>query len=219
MERIIDFLKNCPKVNPQGENITLVAATKMVTPETIKQAALLGIEHIGENKAQEFTQKHPFYPPATYHFIGHLQTNKVKQIVGKAHLIQSVDSIKLLTAIEEFAKSTNLTQNILLEVNIANDKSKHGFLKEELFDALTFASGLKNICVQGLMTVLPKCENKNKLTSLCLQLRSLYDIIKEDNPSIEYLSMGMSCDYLTAIECGSNMIRIGSLLFGERDYS
>lgn len=219
MERITTFLNNCPKTNSKGENITLVAATKMVTPDLINQAFSLGINNIGENKAQEFTQKYPFYPPATYHFIGHLQTNKVKQVVGKAHLIQSVDSLKLLTAINTCAEALNITQNILLEVNIGNDEAKHGFLKEEVFDALSVASSLKNVYLQGLMTVLPKCENKNKLASLCLQMRNLYDIIKEGNPSIEYLSMGMSCDYLTAIECGSNMIRIGSLLFGERDYS
>ena len=191
----------------------------MVTPDIINQAFLLGIKHIGENKVQEFTQKHQFYPPACYHFIGHLQTNKVKQIVGKAHLIQSVDSIKLLTAINNCAEALDITQDILLEVNVAKDEAKHGFFEEDVFNALCIASSLKNVCVKGLMTVLPKCENQNKLASLCLQMRKLYDIIKEGNQSIEYLSMGMSSDYLTAIECGSNTIRIGSLLFGERHYN
>ena len=219
MERITSFLKNCPTVNNLGENITLVGATKTVEPEKIKEAVLLGLKHIGENKAQEFIEKYPLYPPATYHFIGHLQTNKVKQIVGKAHLIHSVDSIRLLTAINERAKALDITQNILLEVNVAKDVAKHGFFKEDLFDALAYANTLTNVCVQGLMTVLPKCENKDKLASLCLQMRELYDIIRKDNPSFKFLSMGMSGDYLTAIECGSNMIRIGSLLFGKRRYS
>ena len=218
MEKIKAFLQNCPKQNNLGENITLVGATKTVNAQIIADAGALGLKHIGENKAQEFNEKYPLYPPATYHFIGHLQTNKVKQIVGRAHLIHSVDSIRLLNAINAQATTLNIKQNILLEVNIANDQAKHGFLKEELFDALSYANGLQGVCVQGLMTVLPKCENKDKLASLCLQMRELYDIIKKDNANFKFLSMGMSGDYLTAIKCGSNMIRIGSLLFGERHY-
>ena len=219
MERVRDFLNNLPKTNNLGEEITLVGATKTVDADKIKQAFDHGILHVGENKAQEFLQKFNNYPrDATLHFIGHLQTNKVKQLVGKVNLIQSVDSLKLLNEINECALKQNITQDILLEVNIANDQNKHGFLKEEIVNAVRHANLLPCVNVLGLMTVLPKCENKEKLCKLCLHMRNLYDIIKESNPSFRYLSMGMSGDYETAIQNGSNMIRIGSLLFGDRDY-
>ena len=218
MLNVVDFLKNIPKTNAYGENITVVGATKMVDTATIKQAVSLGLTDIGENKVQEFIEKYDDYPTANYHFIGHLQTNKVKYLVGKVHLIQSVDSIKLLNAINEQAKKHSIVQRILLEVNIANDPNKHGFSHEEVIDAVLKATSLENIQLEGLMTVLPKYENKNNLVSICLQMRALYDIINKDIFRLKYLSMGMSNDFDVAIECGSNMIRIGSAIFGERNY-
>ena len=218
MLNITNFINDFPKYNKFGEKITLVGATKMVHPEVINQAYTQGILHVGENKVQEFTQKLPFYPPATLHFIGHLQSNKVKYLVGKVHLIQSVDSLKLLNEINKQAQKLQIIQEILIEVNIGKDENKHGFYPEEVFSAVTYAQSLSNVKLSGLMTVLPKCENKNNLMQLCLQMRKLYDIINKDYAKISILSMGMSGDYLTAIECGSNMVRIGSALFGERNY-
>ena len=218
MVNLVNFLNSIPKQNCHGENITVVGATKMVNIENIAFAVESGLEHIGENKVQEFIEKYPNYPSATYHFIGHLQTNKVKFIVGKVHLIQSVNSLKLLNAINSYAKKINTVQNILLEVNIGKDENKHGFYEEETINAIKQASLLTNVKVQGLMTVLPKYENQDKLTSLCLQMRNLYDIIIKQGYPLTYLSMGMSSDYKIALQCGSNMIRIGSALFGERKY-
>lgn len=219
MLNVVDFLNSLPKTNNLGEKITVVGATKMVDPNVICQAVSLGLCEIGENKAQEFNQKFDLYPPAKYHFIGHLQTNKVKFIVGKAHLIQSVDSLKLLEVINEQAKKLNITQNILLEVNPTKDPDKHGFYQEDLFGAASKACNLTNVNLQGLMTVLPKCENQDKLGAVCLQMRSLYDIMIKQGYKLTYLSMGMTSDYKIAIENGSNMIRIGSAIFGNRNYS
>ena len=139
--------------------------------------------------------------------------------IDGASLIHSIDSEKLLFAVNDRAKSLNLVQSVLLEVNIANDENKHGFNKQDLFKAISSAQNCDNLNIQGLMTVLPKCENKDNLCELCLQMRSLYDIIKESQPNFCTLSMGMSGDYQTAIQNGSNLIRIGSLLFGERKYN
>ena len=220
MNEIATFLKSLPKFNNLGEEITVVGATKTVDIQTISKAFEQGLLHLGENKVQEFMQKYDDYPSnAILHFIGHLQTNKVKYIVGKASLIHSIDSEKLLFAVNDRAKSLNLVQSVLLEVNIANDENKHGFNKQDLFKAISSAQNCDNLNIQGLMTVLPKCENKDNLCELCLQMRSLYDIIKESQPNFCTLSMGMSGDYQTAIQNGSNLIRIGSLLFGERKYN
>ena len=219
MQKIIDFINNLPLENNLGEKITLVGATKTVSTDIINKAVKLGIRDIGENKAQEFCEKYPHFPPATYHFIGHLQTNKVKMIVGKAHLIHSVDSVDLIKAINKQAKKLQIVQNILLEVNIAKDPNKHGFYENDLQNALQECKLCENLKVVGLMTVLPKCDNNDKLSNLCLQMRRLYDIIKAENKDFTYLSMGMSGDYQVAIQNGSNMIRIGSLLFGERNYN
>ena len=219
MQLITDFINNLPQRNNLGEKITLVGATKTVSCDKIAQAVNCGLNHIGENKAQEFTEKYPNFPKATYHFIGHLQTNKAKYIVGKAHLIHSVDSVKLAKEISKIAKKQNITQEVLLEVNVAKDESKHGFFEEDIASAILEIKQLENISVVGLMTVLPNTKNKNKLASLCLQMRNLYDIINKQEKCFKYLSMGMSGDYQIAINNGSNMIRIGSLLFGKRYYS
>ena len=203
---------------PQG--VRLVAVSKYHPNEAILEAYNAGQRVFGESKVQEMVAKYEALPKdIEWHFIGHLQTNKVKYIVGKASLIHSIDSEKLLFAVNDRAKSLNLVQSVLLEVNIANDENKHGFNKQDLFKAISSAQNCDNLNIQGLMTVLPKCENKDNLCELCLQMRSLYDIIKESQPNFCTLSMGMSGDYQTAIQNGSNLIRIGSLLFGERKYN
>lgn len=218
-QRITAFLMDLPEKNPFDEKITTVAATKTQSCDVISLANKLGVNQIGENKVQEFVEKFPNYPPkCDLHFIGHLQTNKLKYIVGKVKLIQSCDSIKLAKNISNFAEKNQITQDILLEVNIGEEANKFGFFTKNVQEAYEEISKLSNVNICGLMTVLPKADICT-LRQLCLQMRAIYDKLRLHDENITVLSMGMSRDYKLAIECGSNMLRIGSALFGERDYS
>lgn len=204
-------------INPYGEKVTLVGATKTQPVEIILDAINAGLKDIGENKAQEFRDKFPYLPPVNYHFFGRLQTNKVKYLIGKCCLIQSVDSIKLASEISRQSKNASVTTNILLEVN-AGEEQKGGFSISELQNSYEQIKKMDNIVVKGLMTVLPKDEIKENKVKFCLQLRNTYDIMKKEDSNFSVLSMGMSEDYPIAIECGSNMVRIGTKIFGERNY-
>ena len=147
------------------------------------------------------------------------QTNKVKYLVGKVDLIQSVDSDKLATEIDRVAKNRNLVQNILIEVNIGGELSKSGFTLEKAFDSvIEISNKYYNICVKGLMAMLPHTDDKTLLENLCKKMRDLFDRLKDYGLALEFLSMGMSNDYLVAIKSGSNMIRLGSSIFGKRNY-
>lgn len=213
-----EILQLVNKGNNFGEKIYLVGATKTIPYQTINHAIELGLEIVAENKVQEFREKYDFIKNAKQHFIGHLQTNKVKYLVGKVELIHSVDSVHLATAISNQAQKVNTTQNILLEVNIGAELSKSGFALDNLYENLKTISQLNNICVQGLMAMLPKSDDQQYLANLCLKMRTLYDKIKNDGYDFRYLSIGMSNDYKIAIQNGSNMIRLGSKIFGERVY-
>ena len=217
-----DVLDSLPKVNPKGEAVTIVGAVKTVSPADIIRATRLGLREIGENKVQEFLQKESEYPPCKLHFIGHLQTNKVKYIIGKVALIQSCDSEKLAEKISALACASGLKQDILLEINIGKEERKSGIMPESFFDVFSYARSLPGVNVRGLMTVLPKAgtdgATNEQIRDYCLQMRGMYDKIKMNDERINILSMGMSADYKIAVECGSNMLRIGSLLFGERKY-
>lgn len=218
-QRINAFLNGLPEKNAFGEKIITVAATKTQSCDVINLANALGIDKIGENKVQEFVEKFPNYPKnCDLHFIGHLQTNKLKYIVGKVKLIQSCDSIKLAKSISDFAEKNQIKQDVLLEVNIGKEVNKFGFFTENLQEAYKEILKLGNVKVCGLMTVLPKADILT-LRKLCLQMRAIYDKLRMSDENITMLSMGMSRDYNIAIECGSNMLRIGTALFGERDYS
>lgn len=235
----IDFekvLTSFPKTNRFGEKVTVVGATKTVPTDIVKAAVKVGLEDIGENRVNEFLNKFDDYPQANLHFIGHLQTNKVKYIIGKVSLIQSCDSIKLAKKISEIAAEKGIIQDVLVEINIGKEPQKHGFMPNEAFDALKDISALEGVNVKGLMTVLPAmsgrrssddfCGSLNpdlncdraKIRELCLQMREIYDNIRKQNDDITVLSMGMSSDYEIAVDCGSNMLRIGRLLFCERRY-
>ena len=217
----IELLKSVA-VQEGGENVTLVAATKTRSPEEIQAAFRCGIEHAGENRVQEFCEKLPLgaYEGMTKHFIGHLQTNKVSKIVGFVELIQSVDSIHLLTAVQRQAEKLGICQDVLAEINIGGEEAKSGMKPEELDAFLEFAASQKNIRVMGLMTVAPKAENDD----VCQYFNRMYKLfidkqhISNDNIMMRYLSMGMSGDFLQALSCGSNMIRIGTGIFGPRFY-
>lgn len=203
--------------NNYGEKIILVGATKFVPVERINQAISLGLTDIGENKAQEFRDKYPSVLPCNYHFFGRLQKNKVKYLVGKACLIQSVDSISLASEISKKSVELGVTTKILLEVN-QGEEQKGGFLYSELEEALLSISKMPNIVVEGLMSVMMDTSNEVLLASAYKELRKIYDKYKEIY-SFKYLSAGMSNDYKIAIKNGANMIRIGTMIFGKRDYN
>ena len=205
------------------EDITFLAATKTVEPEYINYAVSLGLKKIGENRVQELLSKYDEYDLANadLQFIGHLQTNKVRQIVGKVSMIQSVDNIRLAQEISRQSEKNELETDILVEVNIGREENKSGVYKEEIDDLLGQISLLKNIKVRGLMSVPPICDTKQKICKFFDEMYKLFIDIstkKSDNISMDFLSMGMSEDYYEAILCGANMIRVGSGLFGARIY-
>ena len=217
-ENITAILEQIKGGNDKGEKIYLVGATKTVCAEIINDAVSCGLEIVAENKVQEFREKTDLIKGAKQHFIGHLQTNKVKYIVGKVELIHSVDSVHLGQAIDQTCAKKGVTQDILVEINIGGELSKSGFTPENAQDAVRTLSAFKNLRVKGLMAMLPPTDDDNLKKDLCLQMRAIYDKLKSSGYDFQYLSMGMSNDYLIAIQNGSNMIRVGSGIFGKRNY-
>ena len=212
------------KVGKKREDITFLAATKTVDAQTINHAISLGLDHIGENRVQELLSKYEDYDLSncSLQFIGHLQTNKVRQIVGKVDLIQSVDSLKLAQEIAAQSVKRNLTTDILVEVNIGKEENKSGVFEENLEELLTQIAQIHGISVQGLMTIPPICDNKQKISEYFNKMHRLFIDISQkklDNINMSILSMGMSDDYYEAILEGATMVRIGSALFGARNYT
>ena len=204
-------------------DIILVGASKMNDAAACREAIAAGIDVLGENRVQEMTQKlaENAYDGVPLHFIGHLQRNKVKQVVGKAALIQSVSSVALLDEIEKNAEKLGIVQDILLEVNIGGEEAKSGFAPGALNEAACYAKTLPHVRVLGLMTIPPVETEPHGNMPLFARMKALYvDINKNiyDN-KLKYLSMGMSGDYAEAIEAGSNMVRVGTAIFGARNYS
>ena len=217
LENLKLILEEIKGGNDRGEKITLVGATKTVDVETINLAIKEGLTVVAENKVQEFREKADRIVGAEQQFIGHLQTNKVKYLVGKVSLIQSVDSIKLARAINDESVKKGVVQNVLIEVNVGGEESKSGVSPEEAVETVREVSELPNVKVKGLMAMLPECDDEEYLAKLCQKVRAIYDEIKTFTPA-EYLSLGMSGDYRIAIANGSNMIRVGSKIFGKRNY-
>ena len=206
------------------KEILLCAATKMNNADAVRQAIAAGVDCCGENRVQELTQKlsENAYEGAPVHFIGHLQTNKVKQVVGKVDLIQSVDRLKLLQCIQDEALRQGIVQDILLEINIGEEESKSGFGIADILPLVEKMSDFPNVRLRGLMAIPPICEKNGDNDKFFLEIRNLaVDITakKYDNVYVDILSMGMSGDYEDAIRCGSTMIRVGTAIFGARDYS
>ena len=203
------------------EEITLLAATKTVPVPVINRAIELGVSHIGENRVQELCHKLPLLSPCDRQFIGHLQTNKVKFLIGQVSLIQSVDNEKLAKEISRLSVQNNTTTNVLIEVNIGHEENKSGVLPEKLSELLEKVSCLPGISVRGLMAIPPVCDRPEDAMPYFSRMREYYVDIKAkrmDNILMDYLSMGMSSDYAQAILCGANMVRVGSSLFGPRKY-
>ena len=205
-------------------SIQLCAATKMNDADAVRQAIAGGVDCCGENRVQELVAKSAenAYEGAPVHFIGVLQTNKVKQVVGKVDLIQSVDRMNLLAAIEKEAARQNVIQNILLEINIGKEESKSGFLADEVFQVLEQLPNFPHVRVRGLMAIPPICQAEGDNSRFFQEICKLsVDITakKYDNVTMECLSMGMSDDFVDAIRWGSTMIRVGTAIFGARNYA
>ncbi|MBQ9514378.1 MAG: YggS family pyridoxal phosphate-dependent enzyme [Clostridia bacterium] len=214
LEKIINEIKDG---NNLGEKITLVGATKTVPVSDINFAVLNGLKVVAENKVQEFREKTDLIVGAEQQFIGHLQTNKAKYLVGKVSLIHSVDTFRLAEEISRLAVIRNVIQNVLIEINVGEEESKSGFNYDEAEKVIDTISSLPNVKVCGFMAMLPPSDDEKYLSFLFTKMRKLYDKLI-DKYSLIYLSMGMSGDYKIAIKNGSNMIRLGTALFGKRNY-
>lgn len=204
-------------------DISVVAASKMNDAGRVQEAVSAGISICGENRVQEMLEKLQLgaYEGARLHFIGHLQKNKVKNVVGAVELIHSIDSFPLLEAVSARAVSLGIVQDVLLEVNIASEASKSGFDSGDLFSVLDSAQLLSGVRIRGLMAIPPAAPSGNENSRFFAQMQQLFIDIgakKYDNSNMDFLSMGMSNDFVSAIEHGSNMVRIGSAIFGPRNY-
>ena len=211
------------KVGRDPKDIILVAASKMNDAERVRTAIACGIRVCGENRVQELLDKYEqnAYAGADLQFIGTLQTNKVKYLIGKVSLIQSVGSVRLGEAIAREAEKRGIRQDILLEVNIGRETAKSGLLLEELDDAVSRLCEKKSLHIRGLMAIPPIADQTSKNLSYFTEMHQVFvDILtkKYDNVNMDYLSMGMTNDFETAIACGANMVRIGTAIFGARPY-
>ncbi len=215
--------QTCRRVGRKRDEVTLVAVSKTKPVSMLQEAYDLGVRVFGENKVQEIRDKYEALPrDIEWHMIGHLQTNKVKYIIDKVKLIHSVDSLRLAETIEKEAEKHNCTADILLEVNVAEEESKFGLKTEEVIPVYEKILQYPHINVKGLMTIAPFVENPEKNRSVFADLHKLYVDIKRkniDNGTVSILSMGMTNDYEVAIEEGATMVRIGTGIFGARDYS
>lgn len=210
------------KAGKNSKDITLIAVSKTVDIATVKEAYDLGLDTFGENRPQEIRDKRKDLPDAKWHMIGRLQSNKIKYVTGTTELIHSIDSIDLLNSVNEFAKSKNLVQKVLIQINVSNELTKGGICCEDVFKMYECAEKLDNIKVKGLMTIGSAFANEYELKKM---FEKCYNIFVDNraknyhNIDMTYLSMGMSGDFKTAIEMGSNMVRIGTGIFGARNYN
>lgn len=203
-----------------AEEIKLVAVTKTYTTEAMNEAVLCGVTDVGENKPQEIRDKFDKVPSVNWHLIGHLQTNKVKYVIDRCCMIHSVDSIKLMEEIERLAVKNGRDIDILIQVNISGEESKSGIAPEELDKLLDYAKNLTKVHIKGLMTIVPKAEFGDVRIHF-KNMQQLFEDTKKKqykNVSMSELSMGMSGDYETAIEYGATIVRVGSAIFGARNY-
>ncbi len=215
-----EIRKICHKNDINKDNIRLIAVSKTQTVETILEAYHCGIRDFGENKVQELLEKRDRLPTdIRWHMIGHLQSNKVRSLLGKVELIHSIDSLKLARIIEEEARKKDIVVRGLVDVNVAKEASKYGFSKEELFAQLEDFGTFRHLRIVGLMTVAPFVEDEEENREVFRNLKQIAVDInakKIDNVQVEYLSMGMSGDFRTAIEEGASLVRIGTAIFGSR---
>ena len=218
-----NIIEACKKVGRDSNEVTLIAVSKTKPLSDIEEIMDLGVIEFGENKVQELVDKYEnIKAPVHWHLIGHLQTNKVKYIVDKVALIHSVDSLKLAEQISKEAVKKNVISNILVQLNVAKEETKFGIETEEVYDLVEKISKLPNISIQGLMTIAPFVENPEENRLIFRKLHQLYVDIKQkniDNVNMNVLSMGMTNDYQVAIEEGATMVRVGTGIFGARNYN
>jgi pyridoxal phosphate enzyme (YggS family) len=226
-ENIDDIVKKieaaCKKVGRNPNDITLIAVSKTVESPKVREAVAAGVDNLGENRVQELVKKYEDLKDIDikWHMIGHLQKNKVKYIIDKTVLIHSVESLSLAEEIDKRAKKAGIVANVLIELNIGEEKSKFGIKEENVYDFVKSMEEFENIKVSGLMTVAPFCENPEDVRWVFKKMKDIYDKISAmnlKNAEMKYLSMGMTNDFEIAIEEGSNMIRIGTAIFGARKY-
>lgn len=216
VKEILAELKNG---NPYGEKITLVAATKTQSVEAINEAIAAGVDAVAENKPQEFRDKNEFLLPCPRHFIGHLQTNKVKYLIGKVELFHSCDREDLANEIAKQSIKNGVVSNVLIQINIGDEESKGGYAYEEARETFLRLSAKDGLQVKGFMAMLPDSDDEALLRALVRKMRALYEWAKTQSSAVEYLSVGMSGDYKLCVEEGSNTVRIGSTIFGARNYN
>ena len=217
----------CEKSNRNRDEVTLIAVSKTKPIDMLISASLAGITNFGENKVQELCDKYEYFDsikhtPMHWHMIGHLQTNKVKYLIGKTSLIHSVDSYKLACEIEKQAAKHECIMDILIEVNIAEEESKFGLLEDEVVELVKQVAQLPHVRIKGLMTVAPYVVDPEENRPFFRKIKQLsVDINNQniDNVSMDILSMGMTGDYTVAIEEGATMVRVGTGIFGERNYT
>ena len=217
-QNIKNLFTSLPERNPFGEKVTLVAAVKTQPPENINKAVSLGITDIGDNRVQEFTEKYDrISGNPVRHFIGRLQTNKIKYLLGKIDLYHSIDRMNLAEELSRQGEKRGITSNILLQVNIGNEVTKGGFELEQLDSAYRAIKALPALKIKGLMAMLPDSDDNALLCDLAHRMRKAYDSLKSADSDICVLSMGMSGDFQLCIDAGSNMIRLGTAIFGTRN--
>lgn len=215
--------KACQRVGRKKEEVTIIAVSKTKPLSDVVELSKYGVMDFGENKVQELCSKYEeIEHPVRWHLIGHLQTNKVKYIVDKVELIHSVDSLKLAAQISKEAVKKDVTVNVLIQVNVAEEETKFGLETQDVMKLVQEAAKLPNIRIQGLMTIAPFVEDPEENREYFQQLKQLFvDIDKKniDNVTMKILSMGMTNDYEVAVEEGATMVRVGTGIFGARDYN
>ena len=217
-ENVRKLLGEIPEKNAYGEKVTLVAAVKTQTPENINRAIAAGITDIGDNHAQEFRDNYPLIcGNPKRHFIGRLQTNKIKYLLGRTYLYHSIDRFELAEQLNAKSLAANIVSDVLLEVNIGGESAKGGFEYGELPRAYAAVKAFDGLKIKGLMAMLPESDDEKKLRELALKMRAAYDGLNDGGFS--FLSMGMSGDWRLCVDCGSNMIRLGTAIFGARNYN
>lgn len=215
-KNVKDILTELEKGNCFRERVTLVVATKTRTAEEINRALAAGITDIGENRVQEFCEKYDDVKGGVRHFIGHLQTNKVKYLIGKVQLYHSVDRDELALELQKRSQKAGIVSDILIQINIGNEESKGGYPLEDGFVAYQRLLQAPNLRVRGFMAMLPAAGDERFLGDLCDEMRALYERAKATDSNISYLSMGMSGDYRLCMAHGANMVRLGTAVFGQR---
>lgn len=215
-----EIAEKCLKIGRNPEEITLIAVSKTYGYESVLEAKSCGQKDFGENWAQELVEKYDFVPKdVSWHFIGHLQTNKAKYVVPRAEFIHSVDSLKLAEEIAKIAQKQNKSQKILLEIKTSEEATKHGLTSEKDIEEIAgFCKESQNINLVGLMTMAPFTEDEEKVRKSFTQLRLLKDELNKKGFGLKELSMGMTGDFEIALEEGATMLRIGTAIFGTRNY-